>query len=85
VGQKHEETQLSIGHRSIEGFVEEINENTIRVNAGEAGDQSPRYLNLHNIIGDAEIHLGDTLQMEVNPQNEVIRYQKITGSSGKKM
>jgi hypothetical protein len=85
VGQKHEDTQLRNGHRSIEGIVEEINKNTIRVNAGDAGDISPRYLNFHKNIGDAEIHLGDTLQIEVNPQNEVIRYQKIAGSTEKKM
>ncbi len=82
-GQKHEETQLKKGHRSSVGIVEEINENIIRVNAGDAGDISPRYLNLQNNVGNGEIKLGDTLQIEVNAQNEVVRYQKIIGITEK--
>lgn len=83
MGQKQEETQLAKGHRSIVGIVEEINENTIRVNAGDAGDISPRYLNLQNNLGKGKKKLGDTPQIEVNAQNEVVRYQKIIGSTEK--
>lgn len=83
MGQKHEEKQLAKWHRSVQGIVKEVKENTIRVNAGDAGDISPRYLNLGNNLGSGEIKLGDTLQIEVNAQNEVVRYQKIEGSAEK--
>ncbi len=83
MGQKHEEKKLVKGHRTVQGIVEEVNENAIRVNAGDAGDITPRYLNLQNNLGNGEIKLGDTLQIEVNAQNEVVRYQKIGGSAEK--
>jgi hypothetical protein len=83
-GNKNGDTQPTKGNRSTVGIVEEITEHTIRVNSGDAGDISPRYLNLQNNVGNEEIKLGDTLQIEVNAQNEVVRYQKIIGSTEKK-
>ena len=40
-GSAHE--TLSPGHRLIEGTVEAINENSIKVDAGDAGELTPRY------------------------------------------
>jgi hypothetical protein len=71
------EEQLSRGHRHIEGTVEDVNENTIKVDAGEAGEMSPRYLNLENKTGNEDFMKGDLLQLEVNAQNKVIKYKKI--------
>jgi ribosomal protein S1 len=81
IAKKHEETQLPRGHRYIEGTVEEVNENTIRVDAGGAGEMSPRYLNLENVKGNEEaIKAGDRLQIEVNAQNKVVKYKKVMES-----
>lgn len=81
IAKQHEETQLPKGHRYIEGTVEEVNENTIRVDAGEAGEMSPRYLNLDNVKGNEEaIKVGDRLKIEVNAQNKVVKYKKAMGS-----
>lgn len=65
------------GHRIIAGTVEEINANTLRVSAGEAGEMSPRYLSLDNVKGDVGKRPGDILQIELNPQNKVLKYQKV--------
>lgn len=81
IAKKHEETQLPKGHRYVEGTVEEVNENTIRVDAGDAGEMSPRYLNLDNVKGNEEaIKVGDRLKIEVNAQNKVVKYKKVMGS-----
>ena len=72
--------QLDKGHRYIEGVIEEVNENTIRVDAGEAGELSPRYLNLSNSTGKEDLEVGALLRIEVDAQNEVVKYQKIQGS-----
>jgi len=82
--QKHGEKELPKGHRYIEGTVEDVNENTIRVDAGEVGDITPRYLNLDNIKGNNDdIKKGDTLQIEVNAQNKVVKYKKVSESKKK--
>lgn len=78
-----EDHQLDKGHRHIEGVVEEVNENTIRVDAGEAGEMSPRYLNLSNSKGKEVFEVGDMLQIEVNAQNKVVKYRKIQASKEK--
>lgn len=81
IGKKHEDTQLPRGHRYVEGTVEEVSENTIRVDAGEVGKMSPRYLNLDNIKGNEEaIKVGDRLKIEVNAQNKVVKYKKVMES-----
>ncbi|MEX2491600.1 MAG: hypothetical protein WD425_07540 [Nitrospirales bacterium] len=71
------EEPLSLGHRHIQGTVEEVNENTIKVDAGEAGKLSPRYLNLENTNGNEDLMKGDLLQLEVNAQNKIVKYKKI--------
>ncbi|MEO6202340.1 MAG: hypothetical protein ABIP82_03810 [Nitrospirales bacterium] len=71
--------QIPKGHRIITGTVEEVNANTVRVSAGEAGEISPRYLNLDNVKGDVELRPGDILQIELNAQNKVLKYQKVKG------
>ncbi|HBP89625.1 MAG TPA: hypothetical protein PKK23_02105 [Nitrospirales bacterium] len=73
--QTQNDPQLDAGHRYIEGTVEEINENTLRVDAGEAGGMSPRYLNLDNSQGKDSFEVGDMVQIEVNAQNKVVRFQ----------
>lgn len=69
--------QLPKGHRIITGTVEEVNANTVRVSAGEAGEISPRYLNLDNVKGDVNVRPGDILQIELNAQNKVLKYEKV--------
>ncbi len=73
-------TDLPEGHRYIKGTVEAINENSIKVDAGEAGEMSPRYLNLET-QEDEQVKIGDRLQIEVNGQNKVVRYQRIETES----
>lgn len=80
--QIQEDHQLDKGHRYVEGVVEEVNENTIRVNAGEAGGISPRYLNLSNSQGKESLEIGDKVQIEVNAQNKVVRFQ-LSNKDGK--
>ena len=69
--------QLDKGHRLIEGVVEEVNENTIRVDAGEAGELAPRYLNLSNSKKKENFKIGDMVQIEVNAQNKVVNFRPI--------
>lgn len=68
---------LSPGHRHIEGKVEMVHENTIRVNTEEAGGMSPRFLNVNKVPKEDDINPGDTLQIEVNAQNKVVTYRKV--------
>lgn len=75
--QIQEDHQLDKGHRFIEGVVEEVNENTIRVDAGEAGELAPRYLNLSNSKGKEDFVVGDMVQIEINAQNKVVNYQQL--------
>ncbi len=79
-----DESELSPGHRHIEGVVEEVQENTIRVDAGEAGEITPRYLNLDTNSNEAEFSKGDRLQIEVNAQNKVVKFNKIEAKSQSK-
>lgn len=69
--------QIPKGHRIVPGTVEEVNANTVRVSAGEAGEMSSRYLNLENITGDVDLRPGDILQIELNAQNKVLKYQMV--------
>lgn len=69
--------QLDEGHRLIQGVVEEVNENTIRVDAGEAGELAPRYLDLSNSKGKENLKIGDMVQIEVNAQNKVVNFQPV--------
>ncbi|GJL57773.1 MAG: hypothetical protein NPIRA03_06300 [Nitrospirales bacterium] len=68
---------LDKGHRLIEGVVEEVNENTIRVDAGEAGEVTPRYLNLSNSQEKEDFKIGDMVQIEVNAQNKVVNFHPV--------
>ena len=75
--QIQEDRQLDEGHRIIQGVVEEVNENTLRVDAGEAGELTPRYLNLSGSEKKEDFKVGDTVQIEVNAQNKVVHYQQL--------
>lgn len=68
--------QLDAGHRIIQGVVKEVNENTLRVDAGEAGELAPRYLNLSKSEKKDDFKVGETVQIEVNAQNKVVGYQQ---------
>lgn len=76
------DVQTPKGHRIIIGTVEEVNANTVRVNAGEAGEMSPRYLNLNKVKGDVDMRPGDIIQIELNAQNKVLKYQKVNEQRG---
>lgn len=75
--------QLDEGHRIIQGVVEEVNENTLRVDAGEAGELAPRYLNLSNSEKNDDFKVGDKVQIEVNAQNKVVGYQPLHKNGAK--
>ncbi|WP_454061456.1 hypothetical protein [Candidatus Nitrospira salsa] len=73
---QHKTNGLAAGQRIIYGTVEGVNENTIKVDAGEAGEMSPRYLELEKIASKAdEIKQGDRLEITVNNKNKVVDYQ----------
>ncbi|WNM56598.1 hypothetical protein [Candidatus Nitrospira allomarina] len=75
--------QLDEGHRIIQGVVEEVNENTLRVDAGEAGELAPRYLNLANSEKKDDFKIGDTVLIEINAQNKVVNYQQLSKDGAK--
>ena len=75
--------QLDEGHRIIQGVVEEVNENTLRVDAGEAGELTPRYLNLSSSEKKGDYEVGDTVQIEINAQNKVVGYQQLPKDGAK--
>ena len=77
--QPSSQNQLDPGHRYIHGTVEGINQNTIKVNAGEVGEMSPRYFDIEKVRGDEDVQVGDALRVEVNLQNKVVGYRKISG------
>jgi hypothetical protein len=81
--QIQEDGQLAEGHRIIHGVVEEVNENTLRVDAGEAGELAPRYLNLGNSEKKEDFKKGDTVQIEFNAQNKVVNYQQLPKEGAK--
>ncbi|WP_447962967.1 hypothetical protein [Nitrospira sp. Ecomares 2.1] len=81
--QIQEDRQLDEGHRIIQGVVEEVNENTVRVDAGEAGEMSPRYLNLNNSEGKENFEVGDRVKIEVNAQNKVVKFHPLNRTEGK--
>lgn len=80
VGMKSEDPQtkkaLPSNQRIIYGIVEEVKENSIKVDAGEAGGLTPRYLELEKLDNQAsEVKQGDRLKIIVNNQNRVVDYQ----------
>ncbi len=68
------------GDRIIYGTVEGVNEATIKVDAGEVGEMTPRYLELEK-LGEkaASIKQGDRLEITVNNKNVVVDYQIANG------
>ena len=67
---------LPDNHRIIFGIVEGVNENTIKVNAGDAGEISPRYLELEKLGNQSdEVKPGDRLKITVNNKNKVVSYR----------
>ncbi|MDR4493539.1 MAG: hypothetical protein R3B74_03795 [Nitrospirales bacterium] len=76
--QQEKQSQLDPGHRYIQGTVEGVSDDTIKVNAGEVGDMSPRYLDIEKTPAGEPVNVGDTLRVEVNLENKVVSYQKIT-------
>ncbi|GJL64767.1 MAG: hypothetical protein NPIRA04_34210 [Nitrospirales bacterium] len=67
---------LPSGQRFIFGTVEGVNENTIKVDAGEAGEMSPRYLELEKLENKMDdVKEGDRLKITVNAKNKVVDYQ----------
>ena len=75
---QHANNNLPAGQRIVYGTVEGVNENTIKVNAGEAGEMSPRYLELEKLGEKANsIKQGDRLKITVNNKNKVVDYQLV--------
>ncbi len=74
--QKHTSSaNLPSNHRIIYGTVEGMNEATIKVNAGEVGEMTPRYLELEKLEGKADlVKKGDRLKIIVNNKNAVVDY-----------
>ncbi len=66
---------LPPNHRIIYGTVEGVNEVTIKVNAGEVGEMTPRYLELEKLEGKADlVKKGDRLEITLNNTNAVVDY-----------
>ena len=64
--------------RIIYGTVEGLTETHIKVDLGEAGEMTPRYLEIEKFDGKGDdLQLGDRLQIVVGAQNLVQDYSKI--------
>jgi hypothetical protein len=72
--------ELSTGHRHIEGKVESVQDDLIKVDTDVAGGMTPRFITLNKQQGDKDIKKGDLVQLEVNAQNQVIKFKKVKGS-----
>lgn len=76
-GQQSSDNRLHTGHRIIYGTVEGVFENTIKVNAGETGEITPRFLELEKLGNKADgIKPGDRVKITVNSSdNKVVDYE----------
>ncbi len=73
---QHANNNLPAGQRIVYGTVEGVNENTIKVNAGEVGEMSPRYLEIDKLGSKADIvKHGDRLKIIVNNKNKIVDYK----------
>ena len=78
---QHASDNLPPGQRIVHGTVEGVNENTIKVNYGEAGEMSPRYLELDKLGSKADVvKQGDRLKITVNNKNKIVDYQLVKES-----
>ncbi len=69
------DANLPPNHRIIYGTVEGVNEATLKVNAGEVGQMTPRYLELEKLEGKADlVKEGDRIEITVNNKNAVVDY-----------
>jgi hypothetical protein len=71
---------LSTGHRHIEGKVESVQDDVIKVDTDVAGGMTPRFITLNKQQGNKDIKKGDRVQLEINAQNQVVKYKKVEGS-----
>ena len=71
------DSSLPAGHRIIYGTVEGVFENTIKVNSGETGEITPRFLELEKLGNKADgIKPGDRVKITVNSSdNKVVDYE----------
>ena len=74
---QHEKDNLQSDQRIVYGTVEGVSENTIKVNYGEVGEMSPRYLELEKLEGKVDsVKQGDRVKITVNnSDNKVINYE----------
>ncbi|MCA9469323.1 MAG: hypothetical protein KC643_28315, partial [Nitrospira sp.] len=65
-------------HRIIFGTIEGITDTHIKVQSGEVGEMTPRYLEIEKLTGKEEtLKVGDRLKIVVGSQNIVQDYFKV--------
>jgi hypothetical protein len=79
--QQHGYTLLPT-HRVITGVVESVAAEQAKVNHGEAGNMSPRYLSLERAKEKGfTLKAGDHVEIVVNEKNHVVDYHLVNGAS----
>lgn len=81
-GDQHHQFTLLPGHRVIQGVVESVKADQAKVNSGDTGEISPRYLSLER--GKEKgftLNQGDEVTIVVNAKNHVVDYHKTNSVS----
>ncbi|HSF09373.1 MAG TPA: hypothetical protein VLA60_08160 [Nitrospirales bacterium] len=81
-GDQHQQFTLLPGHRVINGVVESVKADQAKVNSGDTGEISPRYLSMERAKEKGfTLKQGDNVTIVVNDKNHVVDYH-LTGSKG---
>lgn len=79
-GDQHHQFTLLPGHRVIKGVVESVKADQAKVNSGDTGDISPRYLSLERAKEKGfTLKQGDKVTIMVNDKNHVVDYHLANG------
>lgn len=81
-GGEHQQFTLLPGHRVIKGVVDSVKADQAKVNSGDTGEISPRYLSLERAKEKGfTLKQGDKVTIMVNDKNHVVDYH-LTGGEG---
>lgn len=81
-GDQHQHFTLLPGHRVINGVVESVKSDQAKVNSGDTGEISPRYLSLERAKEKGfTLKQGDKVTIVVNDKNLVVDYHLANGGS----
>ncbi|GJL69808.1 MAG: hypothetical protein NPIRA06_24430 [Nitrospirales bacterium] len=79
-GDQHQQFTLLPGHRVINGVVESVRADQAKVNSGDTGEISPRYLSLERAKEKGfTLKQGDKVTIMVNDKNHVVDYHLTNG------